>query len=350
MIAFALFTLWCHGPLSPFLPAAYEPILIAYAQLFPAVSLAIVGALAATAVELPNYLIYRRILLCGWLSQLRSAPSTRRMAGLFSRWPFFAVWTLVWSPLPDWGARVLAAHSGYPVQRYLCAVLLARLPRFLVLAVLGYQLRLGPDAVIAIVAGSLAIAAVGMIVRRARNAHGSRIALKITPAAVLVLLTLALPNLQAQTRRLADGAAMGVTLDRFTYEEYGATAVSFRLSALRAGSVDSEMGVSLFPQALAAGALLLAPDFGAAYNVSLPGATLLAKAGASMLMGLGGGFAFAPGFHLGAGAILKAGERSGFRLDVIRHFYRMEGQTQGLWSIGVGFTILPFRRNLVPLD
>jgi uncharacterized membrane protein YdjX (TVP38/TMEM64 family) len=357
MIAFVLFTLWCHGPLSPFLPAAYEPILVAYARLFSPPVLAIVGALAATAVELPNYFIYRKLLLCSWMKRLRGATWTRRMTALFSRRPFLALWILVWSPLPDWGARVLAANSGYPVQRYLAAVLLGRLPRFWLLAVLGFHLGFGADTAIAIIVGSLAIALAGVIVRRIRSDAPGRHRDESTcldprlksaglaaPLIVLGLLTLALPELHAQSERLPDAPAIGMTVDRF---RAGPTAVTLRVSSLRAGSAGTEVGVALFPQALVARALLLAPDFGASYNLSLSGATVLAKGGLSMLVGLGGGFEFLPGFHFGGGAIIRAEERLAVRLDVTRHFYQVEGRTHGVWSFGLGFAVLPFKSGKI---
>jgi hypothetical protein len=165
-----------------------------------------------------------------------------------------------------------------------------------------------------------------------------------TPLVVLGLVTLALPSLHAQGERLPDGPARGMTLDRF---RSGPTALTLRLSSLRAGSAGTEVGVALFPQALAVRALLLAPDFGASYNVSLPGATLLAKGGLSMLIALGGGFGFLPGFHLGGGVIMRVEERLCLRLDATRHFYQVEGRTHGVWSFGVGFAVLPFKRGKI---
>jgi hypothetical protein len=140
---------------------------------------------------------------------------------------------------------------------------------------------------------------------------------------------------------LPDGPAPGAGLDRFINEGNGLTALTFRFSALRARALGGEIGVSLFPDALAAGALYLAPDLGAAFNLSGPGFTLLAKAGASTLAALGGGFAFVPGYHFGAGLIFRTGGRSALRVDVVRHFYVVESEAEGIWSVGLGFAVLP---------
>ena len=146
--------------------------------------------------------------------------------------------------------------------------------------------------------------------------------------------------LTAQERSLPDGPAAGASVDRFIYEGAGITAVSFRYTGLRARQVGSEIGVSLFPDALSAGSLYLATDLGAAYSAPGTGFSLLFKGGVSTLTALGGGFAFEPGFHFGTGMIVQTGQRSGVRLDVIRHYYLIDNETEGLWSLGVGFTAL----------
>jgi hypothetical protein len=168
---------------------------------------------------------------------------------------------------------------------------------------------------------------------------------------VAVLFTLLGPTtLVAQTERgraLPDGPAVGAGVDRFIYEGTGITAVTFRFSGLRSRAMGSEIGVSLFPDALAAGALYLAPDLGAAFNLSGSDFTVLAKGGISALAALGGGFGFVPGYHLGGGLIVRLGERSGIRLDVVRHFYLIDNENEGIWSVGLGFTVLP-RARLTP--
>jgi hypothetical protein len=139
--------------------------------------------------------------------------------------------------------------------------------------------------------------------------------------------------------------AMGASVDRFIYEGTGITAVSFRYSALKPNTVSTEIGAALFPDALQAGALLLAPDVGAAYDVRGTGFDLLLKAGISTLMGVGGGgFEFQPGYHFGSGLLIRTGAASGVRLDVVRHAYLIDQETEAIWSVGIGFTSLPRRK------
>ena len=134
-----------------------------------------------------------------------------------------------------------------------------------------------------------------------------------------------------------EGISRGVSMDRFIYEGTGETAFSFRLSDLRPGRLGNELSVSVFPQLIAAQALVFAPDFGAAYNVSIPHATLLIKAGGSAFTGLAADVVFIPGAHVGAGLVVRIDDRTGIRMDAARHFYMTSGETEAIWSIGVGF-------------
>jgi hypothetical protein len=158
-------------------------------------------------------------------------------------------------------------------------------------------------------------------------------------------LTLALgpqSGVNAQSNsELPNGPALGATVDRFSYEGEGITALTFRFSGLRSRTLGSEIGVSLFPDGLQYGTLLLAPDLGAAFNASGPGITVLVKGGLSMLAGIGRGLGFIPGYHLGGGLIVKAGKRMGIRLDLARHVYLAgDATSEPVWSVGIGFTSL----------
>jgi hypothetical protein len=134
-----------------------------------------------------------------------------------------------------------------------------------------------------------------------------------------------------------------MSMDRFMYAGGALVAMSYRYSELRPGGVGTEIGIALFPEALPAGVLAIAPDLGAAYNFTVPGGSVLIKAGGSAMAALGaGGIGFVPGLHVGGAFLLKTGDRSGARVDVIRHYYWSGGEEMvSTWSIGLGFAILP---------
>jgi hypothetical protein len=161
---------------------------------------------------------------------------------------------------------------------------------------------------------------------------------------VTLLLSAVPPRLAAQDTLPRLKPAMGASVERFMYEGVGITAVSFHYSRLKPNTLSTEIAAALFPDALEVGALLLAPDFGAAYDARGSGFDLLLKAGLSTLMGVGGGFAFQPGYHFGSGLLIRTGQASGIRLDVVRHFYLIDQETEGIWSVGIGFTSLPRRK------
>jgi uncharacterized membrane protein YdjX (TVP38/TMEM64 family) len=169
LVGFVLLSLTCHGPLSPFLPAAYEPILLFYGTLYPPLAVAVLGAVAATAAEYLNYYLYRALLACRPLDRLMKSSGARPVTALFERHPFLAIWVCAWSPLPDWAARALASHSRYPLHRYLTAFVLGRIPKFWLLAAVGAYWMPSGTTVIAIAAGSVLVTLVEIIRRRTRR-------------------------------------------------------------------------------------------------------------------------------------------------------------------------------------
>ena len=147
----------------------------------------------------------------------------------------------------------------------------------------------------------------------------------------------------AKTR--LEGTSKGASLDRFLYDGAGETAFSFRLTEFRPGAFGPDLSASMFPQALAVPALVWATDFGGAYNVSRSNMTILLKGGASALTGIANDILFVPGVHVGAALIIHLDNHTGMRLDGVRHYYFEDGETEPIWSIGLGFCTLPGLRS-----
>jgi uncharacterized membrane protein YdjX (TVP38/TMEM64 family) len=165
----ALISAWCHGPASPFLPAAFEPVLLAYGRIHPPLVVALVGTAASLVVEAINYVSYGYLLRGRYLLRVRevSAGLTR----MFGRRPFLACLLVASTPVPDWSARMLGALARYPLRRYLLALALGRVPKFWLIATVGQALRISWWIVLALVLGSLLVACAGVAARRLHEAR-----------------------------------------------------------------------------------------------------------------------------------------------------------------------------------
>jgi uncharacterized membrane protein YdjX (TVP38/TMEM64 family) len=161
-------TVWCHGPLSPILPVAYEPVLLAAGQHYAAFPLALVGAVASTGAEWINYLLYGPLVRARLCNRLLKTKGAERLKAWFERWPFLTVWLGILTPAPDWAVRLLAVQSRYSLPRYLLAVLVARIPRFWFLAAVGAVLRPSLLLLGLVVVGSVVVV-VGVRYRRGRS-------------------------------------------------------------------------------------------------------------------------------------------------------------------------------------
>ena len=155
--AFVVTTLWVHGPWSPLLPAAYEPVLMLFGKLYPPWLIALTGATLSCIVEWINYRVYDWISDIKRLERLKEKATSGRFVKLFRKQPFLVVWIFAWSPLPDWAARIMGVVAGYSTWKYVLAFWLGRLPKFLFLAWLGKQLPLTAMQLTVIAIGAVVI-------------------------------------------------------------------------------------------------------------------------------------------------------------------------------------------------
>lgn len=136
-VGFTLVTIVVNGPLSPFFPATYEPILMALGRAYHPALVGFVGILGILYIEYVNYHLYSAALLHPRLEGFRQKRLVRWAIDLFRKSPFFAVWLCAWSPLPYWAVRMVAPLAHYPIGPYLLATFLGRYPRLWFFAAMG---------------------------------------------------------------------------------------------------------------------------------------------------------------------------------------------------------------------
>ena len=134
LVTFVALALLVHGPLSPFLPTAFEATLLYYARLYPAWLLALVGTLSASVAETVNYRLVDWATGFPKLARLAHRPGVRWSVAAFQRAPFWTTAIVILSPIPDSAVRVLAPLARYPLPKFLGAVALGRFPRLLLIA------------------------------------------------------------------------------------------------------------------------------------------------------------------------------------------------------------------------
>jgi uncharacterized membrane protein YdjX (TVP38/TMEM64 family) len=157
LISFVVVTIWVNGPLAPFLPATYEPILMAFGQIYPPVVVASLGIAGTLSIEFVNYYLYGKLVHLEATRRLRENVIVRKTVKLFERAPFFTVWLCSWSLLPYWAIRVVAPLAGYPIGKYLLATFLGRFPRLWFFAALGQYLQISIQLLAAVTVGAILI-------------------------------------------------------------------------------------------------------------------------------------------------------------------------------------------------
>jgi membrane protein YqaA with SNARE-associated domain len=175
LTVFMLATIWCHGPLSPLLPATFEPILMHFGRLYHPMVIALLGTIGNVYIEYFNYRLYGGVLRLEALERMNGAVERGRLMRWFERSPFLAVWFGTVTPIPDWLGRIVASVANYPQGRYLLAFSLGRFPRFLLFASLGAWLSLSTRMIVMAMVTTIAVAGIVALIKwRQMRLGGSR--------------------------------------------------------------------------------------------------------------------------------------------------------------------------------
>jgi ribonucleoside-triphosphate reductase len=138
---------------------ANEPALFAAAKVAPPAWVAIAGTAGCVVAAILDY------ALIGWFvnhrlikTELDDSRGFQIAQRFFARAPFLLIVVSAFFPLPFYPAKILAIARDYPLPRFVAAVILARIPRFYLLALAGQKVK-APGG--ALVSAGVALALIG---------------------------------------------------------------------------------------------------------------------------------------------------------------------------------------------
>ncbi len=182
LVGFGILTVWVNGPISPFLPSTYEPMLMLVGRVYSPLLVAIVGVIGTLYVEYLNYQLFKRVLQSSSLERMRKGRTVTWVLKWFNKVPFLTIWISSWSIVPYWPVRFISPLAGYDVRRHLLATFLGRFPRLWFFAALGvwWNASMG---VLALISMSSIFLGLGIFLyKRARGKRSSQPTAKESPS------------------------------------------------------------------------------------------------------------------------------------------------------------------------
>lgn len=145
----ALYSIPANTAISVF---PHEPVLIYYGtvgNIWLAATAASIGTLAAGIMD---HAVFTPVMNLKSISGYKSKPLYQKLVGLFMKYPFWTIVLTGFTPIPFFPFKFLSFSIHYPLGKYLAALLIARFPRYLLLAWLGKVLEIPAWLLIAVFA------------------------------------------------------------------------------------------------------------------------------------------------------------------------------------------------------
>lgn len=169
LVWLAVVSLPANSPLSPFIPTAYEPLIMEAAKYSGVLLVSVVALVMYLYSEIINWHVYSWVLNWERLSGVRGSRGVRWGVEHFAKSPFATIVVFAFTPLPFWAARSLAILHGYSIRRFLAATAVGRFPRFALYAWLGFVLRVPTVLLVALIVGSTLFVVGRHLIRRRRR-------------------------------------------------------------------------------------------------------------------------------------------------------------------------------------
>ncbi len=127
-----------------------EPALFYFGKFYPPLTVALVAIAGTLLTEALNYSVFKFVANTNFFQKIRHRKVATRVVELFNKAPFVALLVAGFTPVPFYPFRFLVVMAHYPIWKYLLAVFLSRTPRFYILALIGYAIKIPDYLIIAI--------------------------------------------------------------------------------------------------------------------------------------------------------------------------------------------------------
>lgn len=119
----------------------HEPAIVFCGQHFDALLVTVMAAAGNLAAGWVDYHFFTPLLQMKFSTAYKKTKTYARAIGWFHKAPFWVVVFFALTPLPFYLVKFMVFSSGYPMSRYMAAMTVGRLPRFYLLAMAGYFLK-----------------------------------------------------------------------------------------------------------------------------------------------------------------------------------------------------------------
>lgn len=156
LVWLAVLSIPANSPLSPVIPAAFEPLVMEAAKYERAIWVTLVALCAYMFMEYLNWHAYAWVLGRRALKGFRDHKLTQRSLKYFAISPFWTVVFFAFTPMPFWAIRTLAILDGYPIRSFMIATATGRFPRLFAYAWLGSIFRIPTLVLVGVIVGTAA--------------------------------------------------------------------------------------------------------------------------------------------------------------------------------------------------
>jgi uncharacterized membrane protein YdjX (TVP38/TMEM64 family) len=154
LVWLAVLSIPANSPLSPIIPAAFEPLIMEAAKYERAIWVTLVAVSAYMYMEYLNWHAYSWVLSRRALKGLREHRLIQRSLRYFAFAPFGTVVFFAITPMPFWAIRTLAILDGYPIRKFMPATAIGRFPRLFLYAWLGAVFRIPTLVLVGVIFGT----------------------------------------------------------------------------------------------------------------------------------------------------------------------------------------------------
>lgn len=128
----------------------HEPILLYFGKFYQPLTVAFVAIIGTMMTEALNYSVFKFVIDSSLFKKIHQGKTVTKIVTLFNKAPFVALLVAGFTPVPFYPFRFLVVLARYPLIKYILAVFLSRTPRFFILALAGYMIKI-PDFLLIVI-------------------------------------------------------------------------------------------------------------------------------------------------------------------------------------------------------